>query len=102
MYGSQFIQDLIRTIPESGLAKVLSVYLKSELSKFPPEPLNDDNDEDATADNEGEAVAVLSDDILGDMMVSHVKYFLIIGRLQFEYRMHYQWPYSSFILCLPQ
>jgi hypothetical protein len=44
MYGLLFLQDLIRAIPQSGLAKVLSAYLKSELSRFPSETPEDERD----------------------------------------------------------
>jgi hypothetical protein len=79
MYGRVFLQDLIRTIPTSGLAKVLSAYMKSELSKFPPELSDADEDEDTEENQEQEAAPIVSDDILGDMMVPYLICILTVG-----------------------
>jgi hypothetical protein len=65
MYGLMFIHDLIRAIPQSGLAKVLSAYLKSELSQFPLEDPDQDIEEEALS----HGVSVPSDETLGEMMV---------------------------------
>jgi len=66
MYGLVFINDLIRTIPQSGLARVLSTYLKSELCKFPRETSEDD----VEGEEPPEEANIPSDELLGDMMVS--------------------------------
>ena len=65
MYGVLFLQDLIRVIPQSGLAKVLSAYLKSELSRFPSEePADEDKEEGA-----GKKATIPVEDILDEMIV---------------------------------
>lgn len=65
MYGVLFLQDLIRVIPQSGLAKVLSAYLKSELSRFPSEDLGTE-DEESNAELRPN---VSVEDILDEMIV---------------------------------
>jgi hypothetical protein len=66
MYGKMFIQDLIRIIPDTGLAKVLSAYLSSALSAFPPEKPDEDDDEE----NKQEPVNdVTQEDVLDAMIV---------------------------------
>jgi hypothetical protein len=65
MYGAIFINDLIRTIPHSGLAKVLAAYLKSELCKFPPQISEDDLQGELSS----EGLSRPSDELLGDMIV---------------------------------
>ena len=66
MYGKMFIQDLIRSIPQSGPAKVLSAYLSSEISAFPPDSPAENDEEQSE-----EAVKIPSDDILDEMIVCH-------------------------------
>lgn len=66
MYGFVFISDLIRTIPESGLAKCMSAYLKCELCKFPPQPPPDGEEQQDLSDD----ISTSWDEILGDMMVN--------------------------------
>lgn len=65
MYGKVFIQDLIRAIPQSGLAKVLSAYLLSELSGFPPDtPIDGDQES-----KQEPSVNVSTEEILDEMIV---------------------------------
>ena len=66
LYGKMFVQDLIRCIPQSGIAKVLAAYLNSELSGFPPHtPETNDHE-----NNKEEAPArVPTEDILDEMIV---------------------------------
>ena len=66
MYGKTFIQDLVRTIPQAGLAKVLSAYMHSELSSFPPETPIENGD---GGDEQETALNVTSEEILDDMIV---------------------------------
>jgi superkiller protein 3 len=68
MYGMVFIQDLIRTIPQSGLAKTFSAYLSSALSAFPPEK-SDDADEVDGEEMKREPVDVSQEEILDAMIV---------------------------------
>src|SRR5271170_3589771 len=68
MYGKMFIQDLIRAIPQSGVAKVLSAYLNSELSRFPPDSENDIDDA-----SELITIRITSEEILDDMIVFPTK-----------------------------
>jgi superkiller protein 3 len=65
MYGVLFLQDLIRAIPQSGLAKVLSAYLKSDLSRFPSEEPEDEDEESGVKMRP----AVPIEDILDEMIV---------------------------------
>jgi hypothetical protein len=65
MYGALFLQDLIRAIPQSGLAKVLSAYLKSDLSRFPSEKPEDEDEESGVKMRP----AVPIEDILDEMIV---------------------------------
>jgi hypothetical protein len=67
MYGKMFIQDLIRIIPDSGLAKVLSAYLSSALSTFPPEKPDEDDDEE----NRQEPVNDVTQEDVLDAMIVH-------------------------------
>jgi hypothetical protein len=69
MYGMLFIQDLIRTIPQSGLAKTFSAYLSSALSAFPPEK-PDETDETDGKEKKQEPVNVSQEEILDAMIVS--------------------------------
>jgi tetratricopeptide (TPR) repeat protein len=64
MYGKMFIQDLIRAIPQSGLAKVLSAYLQSELSGFPPDSPEENGDPEVE-----QKPNIPTDEILDDMIV---------------------------------
>ena len=66
MYGKLFVRDLIRSIPQSGIAKVLAAYLNSELSGFPPDtPIEDE------VENDKESPAKIpTEDILDEMIVS--------------------------------
>jgi hypothetical protein len=65
-----FLQDLIRAIPQSGLAKVLSAYLKCDLSRFPSEEPTDVGDGDTDAEKRPK---VPIEDILDEMIVcSHI------------------------------
>lgn len=71
MYGKMFIQDLIRAVPQSGLAKVLSAYLQSELSGFPPEsPVENGDPEVEQKPN------IPTDEILDDMIVYNLHEFV--------------------------
>ena len=71
MYGEMFIRDLIRAIPRSGLAKVLSAYLTSELCGFPFH-----NHEGGTQEEAQEvAMNVSTEDILDEMIVENVDSF---------------------------
>ena len=67
MYGMLFLQDLIRTIPQSGLAKVLSAYLSSALSAFPPEKPDEADDEESKQET---VVDVSQEEILDAMIVA--------------------------------
>jgi len=70
MYGILFLQDLIRVIPQSGLAKVLSAYLKCDLSRFPSEEPADEGDGETDAEKRHK---VPVEDILDEMIVcSHI------------------------------
>ena len=65
MYGKIFIQDLIRAIPQSGLARVFSAYLISGLSGFPPDSPVENDDQETKL----EAPAHIPlDEILDDMI----------------------------------
>jgi hypothetical protein len=64
MYGMMFLQDLIRVIPQSGLAKVLSAYLASSLSAFPPEKTDE-----IEAEASKEEPAVTSPEEILDAMI---------------------------------
>jgi hypothetical protein len=66
MYGLLFIQDLIRTIPQSGLAKVFSAYIRSELSGFPPEGPSENED---PAYDSKQITTAPQGDILDEMIV---------------------------------
>jgi hypothetical protein len=66
MYGLVFLEDLIRTIPQSGLAKILSAYIRSELSGFPSEPAAENEDEIVDTQR---VAAVSQGDILDEMIV---------------------------------
>ena len=71
MYGKLFVQDLIQSIPQSGIAKVLSAYLNSELSRFPSDsPVSDDQE------NKEAPAKVPTEDVLDDMIV-HIRVFLL-------------------------
>ena len=62
-----FLDDLVRSIPQSGLAKVFAAYLASELSRFSPEGREQMNDEDEqTPEN---VARIPSEEILDDMIV---------------------------------
>lgn len=67
MYGKLFIQDLIHSIPQSGMAKVLSAYLGSQLSAFPPDSPLENND----GESNGDIRIAPSDEILDEMIVHH-------------------------------
>jgi superkiller protein 3 len=65
MYGKMFIQDLIKAVPQSGLAKVVSAYLLSEISGFPP----DSPIENGGQENKEESPAKIPpEEILDDMI----------------------------------
>jgi superkiller protein 3 len=66
LYGKVFLEDLIRSVPKSGLAKVLSAYLASELSRFPP-----DEKEPCEGDEElpQDGIRIPPEEILDDMIV---------------------------------
>ena len=66
MYGKMFVKDLIRCMPKSGIAKVLSAYLNSELSGFPPDT-PEPNDHENT--KEEAPARVPTEDILDEMIV---------------------------------
>lgn len=66
MYGKTFIKDLIQAIPRSGLAKVVSAYLKSELSSFPPDSPVETIEQQ---DNEKTPIFHPPDEILDEMIV---------------------------------
>jgi hypothetical protein len=66
MYGKLFVQDLIRCIPQSGIAKVLAAYLNSEISGFPPDT-PETNDHENT--KEEAPARVPTEDILDEMIV---------------------------------
>lgn len=99
MYGILFLQDLIRAIPRSGLAKVLSAYLKSDLSRFPsetPEEVKGEPSKEQRHKNTFE-------DILDEMIVrSHVSKTQILGRVQLECDVRHMWPDIGIILPLQQ
>ena len=77
MYGKMFVQDLVRAIPQSGLAKVFSAYLQSELSGFPPEnPTQGDGEEEI----EKSSSSVPPEEILDDMIVITLKFWLIVRK----------------------
>jgi hypothetical protein len=77
MYGKMFIQDLVRAIPQCGLAKVFSAYLQSELSGFPPEsPTEDDGEEE----KEKSSSNVPPEEILDDMIVITLKCRLTVRK----------------------
>ena len=67
MYGKIFIEDLVRAIPQSGLARVLSAYLFSELSGFPPDSPVENGDQETQPEA---PVNLRLDEILDDMIVS--------------------------------
>ncbi len=99
MYGIVFLQDLIRAIPRSGLAKVLSAYLKSDLSRFPSESPEEDKGEPSEEAKPKDAF----EDILDEMIVrSHVSETKILGRVQLECDVRYMWPDIGIILPLQQ
>lgn len=66
MYGKMFVQDLIRSIPQSGIAKVLSAYLNSELSRFLPDTPTDDDTQDS---DQPHPTRILTEDVLDEMIV---------------------------------
>jgi len=65
MYGGKFIEDLVRAIPRSALAKVFTAYLASGLSTFPFHSPPENDDEDASKDES----KISPDEILEDMIV---------------------------------
>jgi hypothetical protein len=67
MYGKQFLRDLVKTIPQSGLAKVISAYLESSLSNFPPDSLMEKDE--GEADDKVESDELPSEDVLDELIV---------------------------------
>jgi hypothetical protein len=62
-----FLQDLIRSVPKSGIAKVLSAYLASELCRFPPDEKEPSEGEDEQTPEE--PIKIPPEEILDDMIV---------------------------------
>jgi hypothetical protein len=67
LYGKVFLDDLIRSVPKCGLAKVLSAYLASELSRFLPDE-RDPSEGDGEQPSE-DAIRIPPEEILDDMIV---------------------------------
>jgi hypothetical protein len=100
MYGLVFINDLIRTIPQSGLAKVLSAYIRSELSGFPSEPAAENEDEMVHSQK---LASVSQGDILDEMIVLHSKSLLTsLGGFYSEPRMYHEWTCPGILLSIYQ
>jgi superkiller protein 3 len=62
-----FLDDLVRSIPKSGIAKVLSAYLASELSCFPPDETESTADDDEQTQED--AIRIPPEEILDEMIV---------------------------------
>jgi hypothetical protein len=77
MYGKMFVRDLIRCIPQSGIAKVLAAYLKSELSGFPPDTHETNNHETT---KEEPPARVPTEDILDEMIVIALSFCYLMCR----------------------
>jgi hypothetical protein len=71
MYSKEFVKDLIQVIPRSGLAKVFSAYLKSELSSFPPDSPVEIAEQQSS---EEPFVPHPPDEILDEMIVLSLQY----------------------------